>query len=1120
MRTDEYITHLRKKHNIQVTFHKGELKIKAEKEALTKQIVEDIKTRKKELIRFFETIEEGTNSHTIPLSGKRNDYPLSSVQKRLHFLYEFDPASLAYNAPRMMHIQGAVDKDRLSTAFKKLMDHHDILRTFFALTNEGPVQRVMDHVAFNISYFNTDQAGADEVIQRFIQPFDLSKAPLLRVGLITVSPQEHILVIDMHHIITDGVSSDILTSDFMVLYNNRQLPDAQLTYKDFAVWQQSEEQQKRLMKQKDFWMKQFSEEPPRLDLPADFVRPLVQSYEGESITVNLPSEIVKGLKRLADKEGATLFMVMMAITNILLAKLGNQEDVVIGTPTAGRQHADLENVIGMFINTLPVRNYPKNELPFNEFLSVVKAVTLDCFHHQSYPYEQLIDDLKVKRDLSHNPLFDIMFAYQNFAAPDLKIPGMTLTPYPSNHVIAQFDILLSIYEATDELIVRCDYSKALFKKATIEKFLTYFNKIINAVLTNVHIKIGQIDLLDEQEKQQLLQEFNNTKAPYPHRKTLVDVFEEQVQKTPDSIALIYGDAKITYQELKIESDKIATYLGEVRNINSGDLVGVMLNREEQLIPIIFGILKSGAAYVPIDPNFPADRIQSIIEDSKLGVLITRGVHQQISSISNVAIIDLDKETTAIREQHLNSRKISIRSNQLAYVIYTSGSTGKPKGVMIEHHSVINRITWMQKQYPLTEKDVLLQKTPIVFDVSVWELFWWSFTGASLCLLKPGEEKEPEEIIKAIAKNGVTTIHFVPPMLSVFLAGLDEEFNYEELKSLKQVFSSGEALKPEHVSLFASTLHKNNGTKLINLYGPTEATVDVSYYECDFGSTCTMVPIGKPIDNISLYVLNEARQLVPVGVSGELYIAGVGVGRGYLNNKELTRDKFVDNPFAAGEKMYRTGDLARWLPAGDVEYLGRIDNQVKLRGFRIELGEIENQLSNHPAIHETVVLAKDEEDNKFLVAYYVSEKEIDESELRNHLLNTLPEYMIPIYFVQLENIPLTVNGKINRKALPPPKKAEALECLSPANELEQQVLYMWKEVLDRDAIGTNEDFFLAGGNSLKLIKLFKLLNDQFPNVVKVRNLFENRTILSTAAYIQEHTQATSKPEKRKKIIVEF
>jgi amino acid adenylation domain-containing protein len=1120
MRTDEYITHLRKKHNIQVTFNKGELKIKAEKEALTKEIVEDIKTRKKELIQFFETVEEGTNSHTIPVADKRNEYPLSSVQKRLHFLYEFDPASLAYNAPRMIRVQGAVDKDRLNTAFKKLVAHHDILRTYFDLANEGPVQRVVDGVTFEIAYFTTDHADADTIIKNFIQPFDLSKAPLLRVALITTSEQEHVLVIDMHHIITDGVSSDILTSDFMVLYNNQQLQDVQLTYKDFAVWQQSEEQQRRLMKQKDFWMKQFSEEPPRLELPADFTRPLVQSYEGESITVELPNELVKRLKVFADKAGVTLFMVMMAVTNVLLAKLGNQEDVVVGTPTAGRQHADLEKVIGMFINTLPVRNYPRNDLPFNEFLAAVKAVTLACFHHQSYPYEQLIDDLKVKRDLSHNPLFDIMFAYQNFAAPDLQIPDLTLTSYASKHVIAQFDILLSIYESTDELVLRCDYSKALFKKETIKRFITYFKKIMNAVLNNANIKIGQIDLLDEKEKQQLVHDFNDTKVPYPVTKTLVDVFEEQVRKIPDNTALIYGDTKITYQELKTGSDKIAAYLCEVKKIKSGDLVGVMLNREEQLIPVIFGILKSGAAYVPIDPNFPTDRIQSIIEDSKLKLLVTRDDHQQHSIMTNVAIANLDKEAEAIQAQQLNRKEIVIRSNQLAYVIYTSGSTGKPKGVMIEHHSVINRIAWMQKQYPLTEKDVLLQKTPIVFDVSVWELFWWSFAGASLCLLKPGEEKEPEEITKTIAKNSVTTIHFVPPMLSVFLAGLDEDFNYKELKSLKQVFSSGEALKTEHVSLFGNTLHKNNGTRLINLYGPTEATVDVSYYECEFESACSTVPIGKPIDNISLYVLNETRQLVPVGVSGELYIAGVGVGRGYLNNQELTQDKFVDNPFAPGEKMYRTGDLARWLPSGDVEYLGRIDNQVKLRGFRIELGEIENQLSNHAAIHETVVLAKDEGDNKFLVAYYVSEKEIEELELRNHLLKALPEYMVPSYFVHLEDMPLTVNGKINRKALPQPKKADALECLAPANELEEQVLRMWKEVLDSDAIGTNEDFFLVGGNSLKLIKLFKLLNDQFPNVIKVRNLFENRTIISTATYIQEHTQVTPKPERRKKIIVEF
>ena len=1028
----------------------------------------------------------------IPRTENKDAYALSSAQKRLYVLFELDRDSVAYNSPQLVRLSGKLDKERLKAVFNRLILRHEILRTSFEIVDDRPAQKISDRIDFDIELFYPGKEDIQDLIHKFIRPFDLHKAPLIRVGLIETAHQEYVLMVDMHHIITDGITRGILVKEFMALYNGEELPEQKLQYKDFAEWQQGEEQQARIAKQKDFWLHEFAGEITPLDLPADFSRPAFKSYEGDSLKFEIGREGTNKLKQIGEQEGASLYMVTLSIFAVLVGKLANSEEVVIGTPTAGRQQTDLENIMGMFVNTLPVRVCPYPGSGFREFLSAVKATTLQCFDNQDYPYEELIDELQVPREISRNPLFDIMFIFQNFEITELAIPELTLTPLDNGRKIALFDLSLSVHESGGQIFLNFEYSTALFKKATIERFVTWFKRIIAEITGDLAKNIADIKMMSEKEECLVLDEFNNTKAGYPAEETIISLFEKQVEKTPENIAVRYGNDELDYRGLKERSGRIASYLQQIAGVDTGDLVGIMLEREEYLVPSIFGILKAGGAYVPIDPGYPSERINSIIEDSGIKVLLTRSKHIGTAMKLPPGLVCLDLVLDDVNKLPVRSGNVRIKGSDLAYVIYTSGSTGMPKGVMIEHHSVINRLLWMQKEYPIGKKDVLLQKTPIVFDVSVWELFWWSFTGASLSILKPGAEKEPLELTEAIERNNVTVLHFVPSMLGAFLSVVNHDTG-RHLNSLRLVFTSGEALKKEQVNLFENSINRNHSTRLINLYGPTEATVDVSFYECVFNTDNSIIPIGKPIDNTRLYVLDKWGQLTPIGVTGELCIAGAGLARGYLNNKALTEEKFTDH-LVTGERIYKTGDLARWLPDGNIEFLGRLDHQVKIRGFRIELGEIECAIADCIGIRDNVVLARERNGEKFLVAYYVSEKEIEVAVLKDYLSEKLPGYMIPAYYVHLETLPVNSNGKLNRKALPDPGIA-AGAYQAPSNSTEDRLTEIWSEVLKIDGgmISTQKSFFELGGHSISAIHLSHKIEQRFFVHIGLREIFKNVTI---------------------------
>lgn len=1061
-----------------------------------------------ELSEYIRSVKPGTTAASIPEAEIKPYYRLSSAQKRLYFLYHLEEASLAYNLPIAVILKGNIDKGRIAETFNKLVARHESLRTSFETIDGMPVQKIAEQLQLQVEYYHTGEEDINALVERFIRPFDLSNAPLLRAGLITIGVQEHLLVADMHHIITDGTANTALIREFISLYNNEQLPALKIQYKDYAEWQQCDEQQQQIAKQKDFWLNQFAEEISILDLPADFARPLIKTYQGSVISFELGAAETTKLRSIAEAEGATMFMVLLCVYNVLLSKLCNVEDVVVGTPVAGRNHADLENVIGMFVNTLPLRSYPKGELSFTEFLADVKSRVLSCLDHQAYPYEELIDELKVERDTGRNPLFDVMFNYGNVKGVELEIPGLTMQPFRNAHVTAQFDLTLFVVESGDNLLFDFRYATDLFKKATIERFIGYFKKIVSVLVQNPRIQIGAIEIITEAEKQQVVNYFNDTVVQYP-RKTIVSIFEEVVSIKGDAPAVISEGQVMTYAALNEKSNQLARTI-----IASGAererIVGIMLTRSHDMFVALMAVLKAGCAYTPIDPEYPIERIRYMAQSSGMRLmLIEPALKETCSQLGNeIKLIDVRSDASYTGSKEDLSLDISPRN--LAYVIYTSGSTGNPKGVMIEHGNVVNFVHAENDNIHFNRYNSILCLTTISFDIFVLETILPLLQGLKIVLANAADQKDPVALGELIIGQQVDLLQITPTHLRLLLSGSNDK---DVLKSVKVLMVGGEAFPID----LLKEVRKIYGGSIFNMYGPTETTVWSTIQDV---TNATSINIGKPIANTTIRILNRHKNLQPVGIAGELCIGGEGVARGYWKNEALTNERFIKDPVDSNGRIYCTGDLVKWLPDGNIAFLGRIDHQVKLRGFRIEPAEIESMLSSFEGIQQAVVMQKEKDGDRFLVGYYVSYNEIEVSVLRDHLLSKLPEYMIPSYFVHLQALPLTPNGKINRRELPDPVRSAMQEYAAPKNEYEQEVLNMWQQVLNTEDIGTNADFFLVGGNSFKLIQLFKLIDERYPKVVKVMNLFKNRTVASLAEHIREKTEPLPRSEMKQTTILEF
>jgi amino acid adenylation domain-containing protein len=1080
-----------------------------------------------------------------------------------------EPQGTGYNLSDIMEFEGEIDIKTVEKTFLKLIQRHESLRTSFHMIEDQPVQEVHDEVEFEIEYDQVEvkvkveveeekepfgqinACGGEEgqpaaaLISSFVRPFDLSRAPLFRVGIIElphtpaalrVHPSQegrehkYILMIDMHHIISDGTSQTIFSEDFKRLCEDRGLVPLKLQYKDYAQWQKGEIERGVLKQQETYWLKEFTGDIPVLQLPVDYQRPLIQSFEGDNIRFALEKDVSQGLKRLARQEDVTLYMVLLAVVNVLLYKLSSQEDIVMGTPVVGRRHTDLEGIIGMFVNTLTLRNYPRGEKTFAGFLKEIREKTMKAFENQEYPFEELVDRAAVHRDMGRNPLFDVMFALHNQSTlqPEMMkvMKKGRYANIPFRHNRSTFDLTFNVIEAGELLGFSVEYSTKLFKKKTIQRFIRYLQVIVNSLSKDPSRKLSDIDVLSKEEIEQLLIEFNRTKTQYPHKKTLQQLFKEQVEKTPDRIAVVgtyhfhestplegtRGLAPlnelvtITYRELNQRSNQLA-YLLRNKGVGPDTIVGIMVGRSIEMITGLLGILKAGGAYMPIDPKYPEERIKYMLKDSGAKVLIiTSTLAKEVKKLRslevkrNLEIIFIDSiEFSVFSSSHLLNLSTSHSSN-LAYVIYTSGTTGRPKGVIIEHRNAAAYLDAFNREFDLTGKDIVVQQASFTFDVFFEEVFPVLLTGGKVVIPFRDQVTDINLMEELIIKHSVTIISCTPLMLNLLNQG-------NKLDSIRIFISGGDVLKSEYIGNLLKW------AKVYNTYGPTETTVCATYYQCPHDIKSN-VPLGKPIANYNVYILDD-HHLVPIGVPGEICISGAGAARGYLNNPELTAEKF-DRDFWDNQDeyhrsymshmsyTYKTGDLARWLPDGNIEFLGRIDSQIKIRGFRIEPGEIENQLLNYKDITAAVVVSpKDEVGDKYLCAYIVSDKEISIPPLKKHLSRLLPYYMIPAYIIQVEEIPLTLHGKVDAKALPKPVIKKSALHQGPRDWWEEQMTLLWSEVLGsvKETLSIDANFFDMGGHSLKATILAAKIHKTFNVKLPLVEVFKQPSIREQAGYIK-------------------
>ncbi|NOQ26722.1 MAG: amino acid adenylation domain-containing protein, partial [Bacteroidales bacterium] len=1033
---------------------------------------------------------------SIPKAKEQSNYPLSSAQKRLYLLQQFDLTSTVYNMPKLISLGEKADKSKIEEVFKQLISRHENFRTSFSAAEGEPVQIISKDVDFELEELSIENTELENIRNEFIKPFDLSQAPLLRVALVDIKGEDNLLI-DMHHIISDGTSHTILEKEFLALLSGEELSSLHLQYKDYSQWQNSKEQQERVKDQEQYWLTKFAGEIPVLNLPSDYVRPLMQSHEGAAVDFVLSKEETKEIRIFTKENDLTLYMSLLSAFSILLSKLSGQDDIIIGTPIAGRNHADLENIVGMFVNTLSIRNEVKGEETVQDFVSSLKQTVLGAYENQNYQFEDLVEKVSVERDISRNPIFDVMFNLMNQA----EYNGSINEDIDNSHKkgTSKFDLNLAAIEFDTNISLRLEYSTRLFKKETIDRFINYFKQTVVQFTGKSELKISAIDILTEEEKHQLLYEFNNTKADYPKDKTIHQLFEDQVEKTPENIALSLDGETIKYSELNARVNQLAWTLRE-QGVKNDSVVGLFVERSIEMVVGTLGILKSGGAYLPIDTEYPKDRISYMFEDSKLQILL---VNTDISNLNleteQYLIYDL-RDESSYTSNTSNPEVISLPEN-LIYLIYTSGSTGKPKGVMLEDRNMVNLIHF---NYEKTNIDFscILQFTTISFDISALEIFGALLCGGKLVLVDEPTRLNVTRLFDLMTKEQVKTVFW--PMSFIQMIFGDQTFVQQMPKCLRHLQTSGEKVL---INESLGNYLKTNNVFIHNHYGPSETHVVTTLTIAPNDYHPKFPTIGKPISNTSAYILDKGLKPVPVGVKGELYFGGLQVGRGYFGKEELTKEKFIESPFIKGEKIYQTGDLAKWTNDGNIDFLGRIDHQVKIRGFRIELGEIESVLLKYENIKESVVLAREENGDKYLCAYIVSAKELNHEELRAYMSAQLPDYMVPSYFIEMESLPLTANGKVNRKALPSPEIKAGDDYVAPSNEIEEKLVEIWSKVLniEKEDISVNVNFFSIGGHSLKATMLSSNIHKEIGVEFPLREVFLHPTIKSQASQIAISTK---------------
>ncbi|MBD1922211.1 amino acid adenylation domain-containing protein [Funiculus sociatus GB2-A5] len=1075
-------------------------------------------------------------------------FPASFAQQRLWFLDQLFPGNTFYNVAAALRLKGSLNTSALEETFNEIVRRHEALRTTFRMLNGQPVQVIAPSLTIPLPVVDLQSLPATEreaetqriATQERSRPFDLSHDSLLRVMLLQLGSSEHVLLLNLHHIICDGWSIGVLIRELGILYaafankERSPLPELPIQYADFADWQREWLQGEVLESQLAYWKQQL-DNIPSLNLPTDKPRPATPTYRGATQFLELPKSLSEELEALSQRQGVTVFMTLLAAFQILLYRYTQQSDILVGSPIANRNRREIEGLIGFFVNSLVLRTNLSGNPTFLELLSRVREVTLGAYAHQDLPFEKLVEELHPERNLSQHPLFQVAFSLQNTPIEALELPGLTLSQLEFDSPSAKFDLEFHLWESPESFKGQVIYSTDLFDDATITRMLGHYQTLLESIVANPQKRLGELTILTNAEQKQLLIFSHNQSTTQNLPSKIEDcfhqLFEAQVEQSPDAIALIFQNQQLTYRELNIRANQLAHHLQQL-GVVPDVLVGICVERSVDMIVGLLGILKAGGAYLPLDPSYPQERLNFMLEDAQISILLTQSILAPLWKDCwgerqhglSVVCLDTDWDEIAYHPQHNPTSNVTL--DNLAYVIYTSGSTGKPKGVLVQHRGVSNLAEAQIEVFKLQPSDRILQFASLSFDASIFEIIMALRIGATLYIAKKESLLPGQALIKLCKDNNITCITLPPAVLAVLPK--------EELPALHTIICAGESCSKDIVNKWASD------HRFFNAYGPTEATVWATIAEINDNSE--KPPIGRPIANTQIYILDRYLQPVPIGISGELYISGDGLARGYLNRPELTAERFIPNPFIKAvkieneaqiqvnssfyplkeesrtERLYKTGDLATFKPDGNIEFLGRIDEQVKIRGFRIELGESEAVLRQYPAVKEAVVIVReDRPDDKRLVAYIVPQQNqaLTTIEIRDFLKKKLPDYMVPSFFVLIDSLPLTVNGKVARLALPTPfnLKSEISNLtlhVAPRTSTESTLAKIWAEVLNIERVGIGDNFFDLGGNSLLAIRLMDEVYKQFKRELPLSTLFLNPTVESLAStlFVENNSRSWS------------
>jgi amino acid adenylation domain-containing protein len=1083
--------------------------------------------------RLMERRMAAARSRTIAPRDGDGPAPLSYAQELLWLLSQVFEDGIAYNAPGSFQLEGPLDLQLLSRALEGLVERHSILRTTYRLIGGTPMQVIgaVEPVAINVvdlRALSADEQHSES--QRILKDesrfrFDLVEGPVMRPTVIRLAEDEHILMLNMHHIATDGYSRSALYRDLTALYEAfgegrpSPLEPLRIQYADYAVWQRKWLDEGVADAQIEYWTRTLAGAPSRLDLPTDLPRPPVRSWVGENTSVMLDTATRESLRGVARSGDATLFVALLGVFGALLARHSGQEDIVIGTPFAARNRTELESMVGYFINPLALRLDLSGDPTFNELVARAKETTLEAFAHADVPYESVVRVTNPQRDLSQTPVFQAMMVLHNPAwqtqRPKFEPEGIRCVEISHEKGWSKFDVLLGISERATGLNTTWEYSTELFTPATVQRMTEHFRTLAESAASSPDRRISTLPMLSEAERAQVLVSWNASREPLPREDTIKDLFEQQVARTPEQPAVVFDGERLTFDECNRRANRIAALLRD-RGVGPGVLVGILMEKSLDLVPTVLGVMKSGAAYIPLDPMYPADRIEFMVSDAEPALLLTQERHLQTTpaALAPRVAIDADGALEGLSEE--NPPTVA-SGDDLAYVIYTSGSTGKPKGAMIANRSLASAYFAYERAYRLGELKAHAQMASFSFDVFTGDMIRSLLAGAKLVLCPMETVVDPAALYRLMLDEGIDAAEFVPATASMLFEYVKSEGT--TLEHMRLVIVSSEAWTNEKCRFFMGLCGPD--TRLVNAYGLTEATIDSTWFEPAATGELPpgrFVPIGRPLDNTSVYILDANLEPQPIGIPGELCVGGVAVARGYLNRPELTAERFVADPFCEedGALLYRTGDRARWLADGTIDFLGRTDRQIKIRGFRIEPGEIETVLERRPAIRAAAVVDRlDARGETRLVAYIDADGPVpDIADLRAFLSEHVPNYMVPSAFVNVEELPLTPNGKVDRDALPEPQwdqESPFEEFVAPRSDSERGIAEIWSKVLSVQDIGVHDNFFALGGHSLLAMKVISRVQDELGAKLTLRAIFDAPTVLELAAEVDRAATVPAPPE---------